>query len=156
DGAFAQRHTPLWDTPWWLYQVGERGFVATHLFYATPLTSGFGNNPFAVNAEGSDKEPKLADASPDRNRLALSWWHRIDDPAIARLMVPQPLRRPNQPPPNDEPKPARWQPKVDWLYRQYACGLDAKADAAEDALRMILGAAAGWIDRPVSEEDVAA
>ena len=31
---------------------------ATHLFYATPLTIGFGNNPFAVNAEGPSKDPK--------------------------------------------------------------------------------------------------
>src|SRR5262249_36187092 len=53
------RHAPLWETPWWLQQAGEQGFVATHLFFATPLAIGFGNNPFAVNAEGSDKEPKV-------------------------------------------------------------------------------------------------
>jgi hypothetical protein len=152
EGNFTQRRLPVWDTPWWLHQAGERGFVATHLFYATPLTIGFGNNPFAVNAEGADKDPKV---EADGQKLALSWSHRIDDPAIARVMTPQPLRRPNAPPPKEEPKPARWQPKVDWLYRQYVCGLGEKAEAAEDSLRSVLGAAAGWIDRPVSEEHVA-
>jgi hypothetical protein len=152
EGNFTQRRAPLWETPWWLHQAGERGFVATHLFHATPLTIGFGNNPFAVNAEGPDKDPR---AESDGRRLALTWSHRIDDPAIARLMTPQPLRRPSDPPPQDPPRAARWLPKVDWLYRQYACGLGEKAQAAEDSLRTVLGAAAGWIDRPVSEEDVA-
>jgi hypothetical protein len=153
DGAFTLRRGPLWETPWWLHQAGARGFVATHLFHATPLTIGFGNNPFAVNVEGPGKDPHV---DVDGQRLVLSWSHRIDDPAIARLMTPQPLRRPNDPPPQELPKPARWQPKVDWLYRQYVCGLGAKAEAAEEALRVVLGAAAGWIDRPVSEEDLAA
>src|SRR5262245_43205114 len=150
DGNFTQRRAPLWETPWWLHQAGERGFVATHLFEATPLTIGFGNNPFAVNAEGQDKDPR---AGADGRGLALTWSHRIDDPAIARVMMPQPLRRPSDPPPKEQPQPARWQPQVDWLYRQYACGLGEKAEAAEASLRTVLGAAAGWIDRPVSEED---
>jgi hypothetical protein len=153
EGNFTQRRAPLWDTPWWLHQAGERGFVATHLFQSTPLTIGFGNNPFAVNAEGPDKDPR---AETDGRRLTLTWSHRIDDPAIARVMTPQPLRRPSDPPPKDPPAPARWQPNVDWLYRQYVCGLGEKAETAEESLRTVLGAAAGWIDRPVSEEDVAA
>jgi hypothetical protein len=153
EGDFTQRQTPLWESPWWVHQAGERGFVATHLFRATPLTIGFGNNPFAVNAEGPDKDPKV---ETDGRKLTLSWAHRIDDPAIARLVTPQPLRRPNDPPPKDPPKPARWEPKVDWLYRQYVCGLGDKTETAESSLRAVLGAAAGWIDRPVSEEDVAA
>jgi hypothetical protein len=153
DGGFTQRRAPLWDTPWWLHQAGGRGFVATHLFQATPLTIGFGNNPFAVNAEGPGKAPKVEADGP---RLALSWWHRVDDPAVARLMTPQPLRRPGGPPPQEQPKPARWRPGTDWLYRQYACGLGEAAAAAEAALRRVLGAAAGWVDRPVSEEEVAA
>ena len=153
DGGFTQRHAPVWETPWWLHQAGERGFVATHLFQATPLTIGFGNNPFAVNAEGPDKAPRIESDGP---RLALRWSHRIDDPAIARLMTPQPLRRPREPPPKEEPKPAHWQPKTDWLYRQYACGLGEQAAGAEAALRAVLGAAAGWIDCPVSEEEIAA
>jgi hypothetical protein len=153
DGKFAERHSPQWETPWWLHQAGEGGFVATHLFHATPLTIGFGNNPFAVNAEGTDKDPKV---ESDGQRLALSWSHRLDDPAITRIMAPQPLRRPGDPQPKDPPKPLRWKPKVDWLYRQYAAGLGEKADAAEASLRAVLGAAAGWIDRPVSEEEVAA
>src|SRR5262249_46897743 len=52
--------------------------------------------------------------------------------------------------------PVGWQPKSDWLYRQHAAGLGETADAAEGALRAVLGAAAGWIDRPVTEEEVAA
>ena len=149
---FTNRHVPSWDKPWWLHQVGQGGFVATHLFNAMPLTIGYGNNPFAVNAEGAGKDPKV---QADGNRLALSWSHRIDDPAIMRVMAPQPLRRPSDPPP-PEPKPLRWQPKVDWLYRQYAAGLGDKAESAERSLRDILGAAAGWIDRPVSQEEIAA
>src|SRR5262249_11313919 len=152
EGNFTQRRAPLWETPWWLHQAGERGFVATHLFYATPLTIGFGNNPFAVNAEGPAKDPK---AEADEKKLALTWFHRIDDAAIKRLMTPQPLRRPKDPPPA-APKPEVWRPKTDWLYRQYVVGVGAKAPAAEGALRDVLGAAAGWIDRPITQEDVAA
>jgi hypothetical protein len=151
EGNFTASHTPLWETPWWLHQAGDRGFVATHLFYATPLTIGFGNNPFAVNAEGTDRDPKVESGG---NRLTLSWSHRLDDPAIQRLLAPQPLRRPSDPPPKAQPKPV-WQPKVDWLYRQYVAGLGEKAEAAEGSLRAVLGAAAGWIDRPVGEEEAA-
>src|SRR5262249_23025287 len=53
------------------------------------------------------------------------------------------------------PKPEVWRPKTDWLYRQYLVGVGAKAPAAEGALRDVLGAGAGWIDRPVTEEEVA-
>jgi hypothetical protein len=151
DGSFTPRRTPLWDTPWWLHQAGGQGFVATHLFYATPLTIGYGNNPFTVNAEGAGKDPKVDAAD---NRLTLTWSHRVDDPAIMRIMAPQPLPRPGDPKP--KPRPVRWQPKVDWLYRQYLAGLGEKAEATEGALREVLGAAAGWIDRPVTEEEVAA
>jgi len=59
DGDFNRLRAPLWNTPWWLHQAGKRGFVATHLFHATPLAIGFGNNPFASNAEGADKDPKV-------------------------------------------------------------------------------------------------
>jgi hypothetical protein len=151
DGSFTEQHAPVWDTPWWLHQAGDRGFVATHLFYATPLTIGFGNNPFAVNAEGPNKDPK---AEVDAGKLALTWFHRIDDPAITRLMTPQPLRRPQDSPP-DPPKPEVWRPKIDWLYRQYVTGVGEKALEAKTALRDVLGAAAGWIDRPITQEDVA-
>jgi hypothetical protein len=151
DGDLTQRRAPAWDTPWWVHQAGERGFVATHLFHATPLTIGYGNNPFTVNAEGADKDPRI---EVEGNRLALRWLHRIDDPAILRLMIPQPLPRPGTPKP--AAKPALWQPKVDWLYRQYVMGLGGTAKSAERSLREVLGAAAGWIDRPVREEEVAA
>jgi hypothetical protein len=151
EGGFTQRRAPAWDTPWWLHQAGERGFVASHLFFATPLTIGFGNNPFAVNAEGPKKDPRV---EVDDGKLALSWFHRIDDPAITRLMTPQPMRRPSDPKP-PPPKPEVWRPKIDWLYRQYIVGVGEKAPAAEAALRDVLGAAAGWIDRPITQEDVA-
>jgi hypothetical protein len=151
DGEFTQRRAPSWDTPWWLHQAGERGFVATHLFYATPLTIGFGNNPFTVNAEGPNKDPR---AQIEDKKLALTWFHRIDDPAITRLMTPQPLRRPSDPKP-PLPKPEVWRPWIDWLYRQYIVGVGEKAPEAESALRNVLGAAAGWIDRPITQEDVA-
>jgi hypothetical protein len=152
-GQFTARRAPLWETPWWLYKAGDRGFVATHLFHATPLTIGYGNNPFAVNAEGAGKDPKLVETPAGGNRLVLTWSHRVDDPAIVRLMAPQPLRRIINP--SEKPKPVPWQPKVDWLYRQYVVGLGENGPASEGALRAVLGAAAGWIDRPVSEEEVA-
>jgi hypothetical protein len=146
-----QLHEPDWDRPWWLHQVGEHGFLATHLFFATPLTIGYGNNPFTVNAEGPDKDPRV---ESDGTRLALRWRHELNDPAILRLMTPQPMRRPNDPaaPPL---KPVEWHPKLAWLYRQYVVGVGAEAEQAEKALRGVLGAAAGWIDRPVSEEELA-
>jgi len=149
--AFTELHDPDWERPWWLHQVGKRGFLATHLFYATPLTIGYGNNPFTVNAEGPNKDPRV---EANGARLALRWFHELNDPAIMRLMAPQPMRRPNDPP-APPPKPVAWQPSVDWLYRQYMVGVGEKAEEAEDALRGVLGAAAGWIDRPVSEEELA-
>jgi hypothetical protein len=153
DGDFTAAHLPDWDRPWWLHRAGAGGFVATHLFSATPLTIGYGNNPFTVNSEGPDRDPRV---EADGNRLTLCWSHRIDDPAVRRLLAPEPLRRPSDPPPKDPPRAVRWQPKVDWLYRQYVAGIGDRAEAAEGALRAVLGAAAGWIDQPVSEEDVAA
>jgi hypothetical protein len=151
EGGFANHRAPSWDRPWWLHQASAQGFVASHLFEATPLAVGFGNNPFAVNSDAPDKSPK---AIVEGNRLALTWAHRVDDPAIMRIMAPQPLPRPNNPKP--APRPVRWQPKVDWLYRQYIMGFGEQANAAETALRNVLGAAAGWIDRPISEEETAA
>lgn len=152
EGGFTQVRAPEWDTQWWLHQAGKHGFVASHLFYATPLTIGFGNNPFAVNSEGPNKEPN---AVTEDGKLALTWFHRIDDEAITRLMTPKPLRLAKDPAPA-APKPEVWRPKVDWLYRQYVVGVGEKAPAAEAALREVLGAAAGWIDRPISQEQAAA
>ena len=111
-----------------------------------------GNNPFAVNAEDPKKDPNVA---AEGGKLALTWFHRIDDPAITRLMTPQPMRRPPEPP-APAPKPEVWRPGVDWLYRQYVVGVGDRSEAAERALRDVLGAAAGWIDRQVSYEQVAA
>ena len=133
-------------------RVGDRGFAATHLFHATPLTIGYGNNPFTVNAEGSSKDPKV---EVDGSRLALRWFHEVNDPAIARLMARPSVAIVNGRTAIEQDAMIRWEPKVDWLYRQYMVGLGESAEAAEGALRGSLGAAAGWIDRPVSEEDVA-
>jgi hypothetical protein len=102
--GFTQQRAPQWDTPWWLHQAGERGHVASHLFFATPLSVGFGNNPFAVNSEGPKKDPRV---ELQDGKLSLTWFHRIDDPAITRLMSPQPLRFPKDPPP-PAPKAAVW------------------------------------------------
>jgi hypothetical protein len=150
-GAIRTAHLPSWEKPWWLHQAGEQGFVATHLFQATPLTIGFGNNPFAVNAEGPAKDPKVEVIG---NRLTLTWSHRLDDPAIGNLMAPQPLHSPGAPPIKEAARPV-WQPRVDWLYRQYLAGLGHDGNESEASLRLVLGAAAGWIDRPWSEEDCA-
>jgi hypothetical protein len=152
EGGFTQQQAPTWDAPWWVHRAGDRGYVASHLFFATPLAVGFGNNPFAVNAEGPKKEPA---AEVEDGKLSLTWFHRIDDPAITRLMTPQPLRRPQDPPP-PPPRPVVWRPKTDWLYRQYVVGVGEKAPVAEGALRHVLGAAAGWVDRPITQEQVAA
>jgi hypothetical protein len=156
--GFAESHAPDWDKPWWLFQVGDRGFVAAHLFHATPLTIGYGNNPFTVNAEGPNKDPRI---ELDGNRLALRWFHEVNDPAIARLMARSSIAivngraAVNSGPLSEQAATIRWRPKTDWLYRQYMVGLGEDASAAEGALRGVLGAAAGWIDRPVSEEEVA-
>jgi hypothetical protein len=150
DGNITASHAPGWEAPWWLHLAGDRGFVATHLFYATPLTVGYGNNPFVVNAEGAGKDPKV---EANGNRMILGWSHRLDDPAIVRLMTPQPPGRIADK--SYKAKPEPWKPKVDWLYRQYITGLGEQAEAAEGTLRAVLGAAAGWIDRPVSEEELA-
>src|SRR5262249_47474269 len=109
---------------------------------------GFGNTPFAANAEGPKKEPAAEVAD---GKLALTWFHRLDDSAITRLMTPQPMRPGKGP---AEAKPEVWQ-KNDWLYRQYIAGVGDKGPAAEAALRGVLGAAAGWIDRPITQEEMA-
>jgi hypothetical protein len=155
--GFTLAHEPDWDKPWWLHQAGAHSFVATHLFFAAPLTVGYGNNPFTVNAEGPNKDPRV---ETDGQRLALRWFHEVDDPAISRLMASQSVmveqghmaasRDPSS------RQSLRWDPKIDWLYRQYVVGVGEKAEAAEAALRGPLGAAAGWIDRPVDEETMAA
>jgi hypothetical protein len=49
----------------------------------------------------------------------------------------------------------KWQPGIDWIYRQHLVGVGASADEAESALRQVLGAAVGWIDRPIDEAELA-
>lgn len=156
--GFEQLSGPSWDKPWYLHQVGDRGFTATHLFFGTPLTIGYGNNPFTINTEGPNKEPR---ADVEEGRLALRWFHQIDDVAIARLMSRDALDVANghialkKPSADDEAGPV-WRPKTDRLYRQYVLGVGEEAVSAERALRNVLGAAGGWIDRPFSEEEIAA
>jgi hypothetical protein len=187
---FTESHEPLWERPWWLHEVADRGCVATHLFYSTPLTIGYGNNPFTVNSNGPPS--RVPAMETDGNRLTLRWYHAINDLAITRLLAPELYLRlgrtaPGQtesgrnwidnnksvalagkvtdPPQWMTPEMQRfvdaqlelvkWQPNVDWLYRQYAVGVGEEADSAEAALGDVLGAAAGWIDRPVDEEEMA-
>src|SRR5207253_1297232 len=126
--------------------------------FAAPLTIGYGNNPFTVNAEGPNKEPQ---AVVEDGRLALCWFHQIDDPAIARLMSRDALDvvnghiALNKQASADGAMGPVWRPQTDWLYRQYVLGVGEQAASAEGALRNVLGAAAGWIDRPFGEEEVA-
>lgn len=150
---FSESHKPTWDAPWWLHQAGPDEFVATHLLYATSLASGYGNNPFTINAEGNGKEPDIEHAG---NQLRLGWTYQLNDSEIARVQSPEPVPRPGIPPDAMKPAPVEWKPKIDWLYRQYLVGVGADAESSESALRGVLGAAAGWIDRPLDEETVAA
>lgn len=159
-GEFHEVHAPSWEQPWYLHAIGERGFAATHLMHAVPLAIGYGNNPFTVNAEGPNKDPRI---EADAKSLALRWFHEVNDPAISRLMgaplvingrstaTGQPLSGSDA----ESLAPIEWTPRVDWLYRQYLVGVGEKADAAEGSLRSVLGAAAGWIDRPLDEEELA-
>ncbi|MGB2824374.1 MAG: hypothetical protein WBF17_25590 [Phycisphaerae bacterium] len=134
-----EAHGPLWETDWWLHQVGDRGFVATHLFHDVPLTVGYGNNPFTVNPDAGNRAPQLA---VDGRRVGMVWHCSLKDAAIRRLFAPQ--------------ESIEWAPKTDWLYRQYAIGVGKRGGEAEAALRQVIGAAAGWIDRPFDEERIAA
>lgn len=150
---FEERHKPTWDTPWWLHQAGPGNFVSTHLLYGVSLASGYANNPFTINAEGINREPTVEAVG---NRLKLAWTYQLNDPAIARVQSPEPAPQRGAPMDSLKPAPVDWKPKVDWLYRQYLAGVGDTADASEGALRNILGAAAGWVDRPLDEETVAA
>ena len=151
--GFSEVRKPSWDTPWWLHQAGSNGFVSTHLLYATSLATGYGNNPFTINAEGNGKEPEM---ELTRDKLDLTWSYQLNDPAIARVQSPEPSPRRGQSPDAAAPTPVEWKPKIDWLYRQYLVGVGQSADSSESALRGILGAAAGWVDRPIDEEKLAA
>ncbi len=156
--GFEQVSGPNWDKPWYVHRVGDRGFTAAHLFFGTPLTIGYGNNPFTINAEGPNKEPRV---DVEEGRLALRWFHQIDDVAIARLMSRDALDVANghialKKPSGDVEAGPVWRPKTDRLYRQYVLGVGEESASAERALRNVLGAAGGWIDRPFSEEEIAA
>jgi hypothetical protein len=49
----------------------------------------------------------------------------------------------------------KFEPKVDWLYRQFVMGVGQKDTEAESGVRNVLGAAAGWVDRPFKEDEIA-
>lgn len=186
----AVAHEPLWETPWWLHRVGDRGHVATHLFHSVPLTVGYGNNPFTVNSMAPPTRAATIEQTGDR--LSLQWHYSLDDLAISRLFAPELYFRLGhgltQPPEaaknwldnnrevvasgkvaappewmtptirkfvEEQLQYVRWQPKTDWFYRQYVVGLGERADEAESAVQNVTAAAAGWIDRPFGEEELA-
>jgi hypothetical protein len=149
---FSEVHKPSWDAPWWLHQVGSNGFVSTHLLYAPSLATGYGNNPYTINAEGNGKEP---DMELTQDKVALAWSYQLNDPSIARVQSPEPVPQRGQPA-EAAPASVEWKPKIDWLYREYLVGVGENAGSSESALRGVLGAAAGWVDRPIDEEKLAA
>jgi hypothetical protein len=186
---FTEQHAPLWESPWWLHRSGDQAFVATHLFHSTPLTIGYGNNPFTANSMAPPT--RAASMELENGKLALRWFHSLDDLAISRLFAPELFSRLGRattrpedglnwlsgnrqailtgkvenPPEWMSPelqrfvekqlKLIRWEPQKDWFYRQYAVGVGERAEEAEGALRQVLSAAAGWIDRPFNEEQLA-
>jgi hypothetical protein len=48
-----------------------------------------------------------------------------------------------------------WRPRIDWLYRQYLVGVGTTAAETERNARDVLGAAYGWVDRPIAEDEIA-
>jgi len=150
--GFTMKSQPSWETPWWIHQSKPNGYVATHLLNGVSLATGYGNNPYSINAEGNGREPEIQSAG---EQLALRWRCQINDPAEARVHSPEPVPRPGVPPDSLQPAPVEWKPKIDWLYRQYLVGLASGAEASQSALRKVLGASAGWIDRPLDEETAA-
>jgi hypothetical protein len=152
-----------------------------HLFTNAPYTVGYDNNPFIV---GADRH-KAPDIELDDTRMALSWDYNFVDRGVFRMIAPELLRaipgKVNHAPAflmnamrtgkvSDLPKDmyslpkehleeqlklVRWQPKIDWLYRQYAVGVSDSRDKAEQAVAHPVCAAGGWIDRPWEEERLA-
>src|SRR4029077_12067926 len=100
----------------------------------------------------------------DEQRLALTWDYSFIDRGVFRMLAPELLRalagKVKHAPPflmnamrtgkvGDIPKDLysksrehleeqlkllRWQPKIDWLYRQYAVGVSETRDKAEQAV----------------------
>jgi hypothetical protein len=172
---------PTWSRPWHVERIGTAGFAALHLFTNAPLTVGYDNNPFIV---GADKH-KAPDVELDGTRLALCWDYQFADRGVFRMLAPELLRalpaKANHAPPflmeamrtgkvgelpkdlyseskehlEEQLKLLRWQPKIDWLYRQYAVGVHQSRDQTEQAVAQAVCAAGGWIDRPWEEERLA-
>jgi len=188
-------HAPTWEQPWWLYQVGDAAFTAVHQFPDTPLTVGYGNNPFNVSTPASfqiwrgEKTKGQGDGL-----LELNWMYELTDRRTYRLFHPHldndgsydlaevtDLRKtlmttgkltkvpkdatdkngnllwpPERVTTLEEAlKFVNWRPREDWLYRQYVVGVGENATEAEKGVRQVLGAAAGWVDRPFEEEELA-
>jgi hypothetical protein len=172
---------PTWPRPWHVEKIGGAGFAALHLFTNAPLSVGYDNNPFIV---GADRH-KAPDIEVDDTRLALSWDYQFADRGVFRMLAPDLLRalpaKANHAPPflmkamrsgkvgdlprdmysksrehlEEQLKLLRWQPNIDWLYRQYAVGVHEVRDKAEQAVAHAVCAAGGWIDRPCEEERLA-
>ena len=172
---------PTWARPWHVGKIGDAGHAAFHLFTNAPLTVGHDNNPFVVGAD-RHKAPEL---EVDDTRVALSWDYNMGDRGVFRMFAPELLKglpaKANYAPgflmsavrtgklgeiPKDgyslprehleeQLKLLRWQPKIDWLYRQYAVGVGGNAEKADLAIAQPVCAAGGWIDRPWDEERLA-
>jgi hypothetical protein len=180
-GPVEQLSGPTWPRPWHVEKIGTAGFAALHLFTNAPLTVGYDNNPFIVGAD----HHKIPDIELDDTRMALNWEYQFADRGVFRMHAPELLHaipgKMNHAAgflmnamrtgkvgdlPKDQyslPKEhleqqlklLRWQPKIDWLYRQYAVGVNETRDKAEQAVAHPVCAAGGWIDRPWSEERLA-
>ena len=81
-GSLSATQSRAWETAWWLHKIGNRGYVATHLFHSTPLAVGYGNNPFAVNSMCRRSEPPRW--SSKETGSALRWSYSLDDLAVTR------------------------------------------------------------------------
>jgi hypothetical protein len=187
---------PIWEKPWWLHQVGDAAFTAVHQFPDTPLTVGYGNNPFNASAPASFHvwHGEKVNGQGD-GQLGLDWQYELTDPRIYRLFHPRldsidrsfdlaevtDLRETllHTGKLTKVPKDAtwkdgsliwpperiraleealsfvKWRPRVDWLYRQYLVGVGRNAAEADSGIRQVLGAAAGWVDRPFKEDALA-
>jgi hypothetical protein len=83
-------HAPTWEKPWWLHQVGDAAFTALHQFTDTPLTAGYGNNPFNASTPASFqvRNGERTKGKGD-GLLELNWLYELTDTRICRLFHPR-------------------------------------------------------------------
>ncbi|MBI4585710.1 MAG: hypothetical protein HY717_16990 [Planctomycetes bacterium] len=178
---FKQIREPLWESPWSLHQIGDGAYVAVYQYHDTPLTVGYGNNPFTANPAGLYR-PERAWVEIDGRRLALQWRYDLNDRGVLHLfnpiinpgnlgywdwLTPEVLssKKITNPPAGMDQETVRsmeealkfitWHSKVDWFFRQYMVSVGEESGATEIAVRDVLGAAGGWIDRPFTQEEIA-